>query len=261
MYLYFDKKGILKTKIDHGEVARQGSDLHVTVCFDSDFFEYLHSQNNELSDNYTNWTLTASTQKIGSAEIIADGLAFDSSFQERVFKKMYDSEITYSLKDGVIYLMFDCAFSAGDSTNFGLPIQLNFTLGDITTYDDETSTMITTPIASVTVEIEKTLGAVFRTNISPDLYNQLRQMLISNAAIVNGIESNYVKNISTNEGAITVVQNVNGEQQTLVIDDALIEVDDELSLTSENPVQNKVITEALRADKQFSLTYEVVDDE
>ena len=91
--------------------------------------------------------------------------------------------------------------------------------------------------------------------------HQLRQMLISNAAIVNGIESNYVKNISTNEGAITVIQNVNGEQQTLVIDDALIEIDDELSLTSENPVQNKVITEALRADKQFSLTYEVVDDE
>lgn len=260
MYLYFDKKGILKTKIDHGEVARQGSDLHVTVCFDSDFFEYLHSQNNELSGNYTNWTLTASTQKIGSMEIIADGLVF-GSFQEQVFKKMYDSEITYSLRDGIIYLMSDCTIAASLSTNFGLPIQLNFMLGDITTYDNETSTMTTTPIASVTVEIEKTLGAVFRTNISPDLYNQLRQMLISNAAIVNGIESNYVKNISTNEGAITVVQNVNGEQQTLVIDDALIEVDDELSLTSENPVQNKVITEALRADKQFSLTYEVVDDE
>ena len=38
MFLYFDKEGTLKTKIDHGEKLRQGGDMNVTVCLDTDFW-------------------------------------------------------------------------------------------------------------------------------------------------------------------------------------------------------------------------------
>ena len=39
MFLYFDKSLTLKTKIDHGERPRQGSDLNITVCLDADFWK------------------------------------------------------------------------------------------------------------------------------------------------------------------------------------------------------------------------------
>jgi len=270
MYLYFDKKGILKTKIDHGEPARQGNDLNITVCLDPDFFQYLKQEvNDDFSDDFHQWYLTASVQKADTLPVAENtlGSADFDSFEDKPFFKLFDSEMTYSLKEGSIYLMSSGTLFSAYSTNYGVALRINFDLYDDSSVEinEESSeseeieaTALHYELASVIVEVEKTY-VEYRTNISSELYqNLLNRVNIATTKITN-LTENYVKNVEVVGRDVTIHQVVDGHDEDVPLNDLLVTVDDELSTTSENPVQNKVITEALneKIDKQFSIGYTV----
>lgn len=134
MFLYFDKNLTLKTKIDHGERPRQGSDLNITVCLDADFWTN--------PDNIKIWGVNgADLWVIKLVLTVPDNTQsidyFTSDKGElRVFKKLYESEIVYDLVPGTSYYMYDFHFSAKEATQkFGKLTANLYFVRDITTDD------------------------------------------------------------------------------------------------------------------------------
>lgn len=134
MFLYFDKNLTLKTKIDHGERPRQGSDLNITVCLDADFWTN--------PDNIKIWGVNGADLWIIKLVLtVPDNTQsidyFTSDKGElRVFKKLYESEIVYDLVPGTSYYMYDFHFSAKEATQkFGKLTANLYFVRDITTAD------------------------------------------------------------------------------------------------------------------------------
>ena len=129
MFLYFDKEGTLKTKIDHGEKLRQGGDMNVTVCLDTDFWSNKNRGDYSLELNALLMTLVF-PDETKSISQTAD------SVSERVFEKLYDSEIVYDLVPGKTYLMYDFFFSAESATPYFGKLRINLTAGNSITTND-----------------------------------------------------------------------------------------------------------------------------
>lgn len=134
MFLYFDKNLTLKTKIDHGERPRQGSDLNITVCLDADFWTN--------PDNIKIWGVNGADLWVIKLVLTAPDNTqsidyFTSDKGElRVFKKLYESEIVYDLVPGTSYYMYDFHFSAKEATQkFGKLTANLYFVRDITTAD------------------------------------------------------------------------------------------------------------------------------
>ena len=133
MFLYFDKNLTLKTKIDHGERPRQGSDLNITVCLDADFWT--------KPENIQRWGVNGNDlwiiQLVLTVPDKTQSIPFFSDKGElRVFEKLYESEIVYDLVPGTSYYMYDFQIPAKVATEqFGI-LKASFSFKrDITTDD------------------------------------------------------------------------------------------------------------------------------
>lgn len=135
MFLYFDKKSLtLKTKIDHGERPRQGSDLNITVCLDADFWtdpENIQRWGVNGNDLWIIKLILTVPDKTQSVDY------FTSDKGElRVFKKLYESEIVYDLVPGTSYYMYDFQIPAKVATEqFGKLTANLYFVRSITTDD------------------------------------------------------------------------------------------------------------------------------
>lgn len=133
MFLYFDKNLTLKTKIDHGERPRQGSDLNITVCLDADFWT--------KPENIQRWGVNGNDlwiiQLVLTAPDTTQSIPFFSDKGElRVFEKLYESEIVYDLVPGTSYYMYDFQIPAKVATEqFGILKAIFSFKRDITTAD------------------------------------------------------------------------------------------------------------------------------
>ena len=133
MFLYFDKNLTLKTKIDHGERPRQGSDLNITVCLDADFWTN--------PDNIKRWGVNGNDlwiiQLVLKAPDKTQSIPFFSDKGElRVFEKLYESEIVYDLVPGTSYYMYDFQIPAKVATEQFGTLKASFSFKrDITTAD------------------------------------------------------------------------------------------------------------------------------
>lgn len=106
MYLYFDKSGILKATIPHGEIIRQGGAFSLYFCFD-----YNRFNNEEIYDYTLNvmFTLPDGTN--------SDVYYLDPNNDEtcrylglKQFNKLIDSEMTFGLIPGVEYHVIEKEF-------------------------------------------------------------------------------------------------------------------------------------------------------
>lgn len=131
MFLYFDKYLTLKTKIDHGERPRQGSDLNITVCLDADFWKDTEKwgvNGNDLWIIKLILTVPDKTQSV-------DHFTSDKG-ELRVFEKLYESEIVYDLVPGTSYYMYDFQIPAKVATQqFGKLTANLYFVRSITTDD------------------------------------------------------------------------------------------------------------------------------
>lgn len=131
MFLYFDKNLTLKTKIDHGERPRQGSDLNITVCLDADFWEDTEKWGVNGNDLWIIKLILTCPDKTQSVDY------FTSDKGElRVFEKLYESEIVYDLVPGTSYYMYDFQIPAKVATQqFGKLTANLYFVRSITTDD------------------------------------------------------------------------------------------------------------------------------
>lgn len=133
MFLYFDKNLTLKTKIDHGERPRQGSDLNITVCLDADFWTN--------PDNIKIWGVNGNDLWIIQLVLtVLDKTQSTPFFSDkgelRVFEKLYESEIVYDLVPGTSYYMYDFQIPAKVATEQFRILKASFSFKrDITTDD------------------------------------------------------------------------------------------------------------------------------
>lgn len=131
MFLYFDKNLTLKTKIDHGERPRQGSDLNITVCLDADFWKDTEKWGVNGNDLWIIKLILTVPDKTQSVDY------FTSDKGElRVFEKLYESEIVYDLVPGTSYYMYDFQIPAKVATQqFGKLTANLYFVRSITTDD------------------------------------------------------------------------------------------------------------------------------
>lgn len=133
MFLYFDKNLTLKTKIDHGERPRQGSDLNITVCLDADFWTN--------PENIQRWGVNGNDlwiiQLVLKAPDKTQSIPFFSDKGElRVFEKLYESEIVYDLVPGTSYYMYDFQIPAKVATEQFGTLKANFSFKRNISTDD-----------------------------------------------------------------------------------------------------------------------------
>lgn len=143
MYLYYDKNLSLRTKIDHGEKIRQGSDFNVFVCLDEDFpFE---------TDNYSiSATIKYKDNVVGVHHISEEGK------QLIEFQKLYPNENTSDFVEGQVYWTYQFKFSSKPYTQNAGNIVLNLTI-DYLGEDDEMLGIVRT-FGSAELFVEKTVG-------------------------------------------------------------------------------------------------------
>lgn len=145
MYLYFDRDGVLKTKIDHGEKLRQGGDLHITVCLDYDFWGErvlgIGTNSNKSVE------LDEEGNVVAKGDIIYLKLTDDNDFSSmpifavstghlETFEKLYGSEVVYNLIPGKPYLMYQFDLSADIAAGFFGKVRLNFQAQNVLTIND-----------------------------------------------------------------------------------------------------------------------------
>lgn len=130
MFLYFDKSLTLKTKIDHGERPRQGSDLNITVCLDADFWKDTEKWGVNGNDLWIIKLVLTVPDKTQSVPFTSD------KGELRVFEKLYESEIVYDLVPGTSYYMYDFQVPAKVATQqFGKLTANLYFVRSITTDD------------------------------------------------------------------------------------------------------------------------------
>lgn len=144
MHLYFDKLGILKTIIPHGEIPRQGSTLNIYVCFDEDFFETEEEQNK----HNVNIDLILPNNEVVTKNMVPVKPAYMS-----LFMPVSSSEVTYDFIPGVEYLTYHFAFEPEQATPIAGRVIANVSI--VNTEDD---TQNTEHFGRAEIFVEKTFG-------------------------------------------------------------------------------------------------------
>lgn len=121
MYIYYNKEGKPTTTIPHGYPVKQGNDLKVTMCFETDFFDkYLEEYAISQKDIMLSISLIYSNGEQSSDFIIKGGTNGPTEIGgtniRKQFIKLSDNEESYDLINYKEYLMFDCSISASSST-------------------------------------------------------------------------------------------------------------------------------------------------
>ena len=189
MYLYFDKLGVLKTIIPHGEIPRQGSTLNIYVCFDEDFFENLEEQ----QKHQVNVDLTLPNNETGTKNMITV-----SDPKLKLFMPVSSSEVTYDFIPGVEYLTYHFKFEPEQSTIFAGRVIANVSVVNL-----EEDNENTVHFGRAEIFVEKTFGdAKLVVNEASlhykNLVKQINQ-LNTEMAKVNGLNVFTNKNIFKNE--------------------------------------------------------------
>lgn len=161
MYLYYDKNLNLRTKIDHGEKIRQGSDFEIVLCLDNDF------------DFETNLNSITATIKYNGNKIGNDVISQSNDLE--AFVKLYPNENTVDLIDGVSYWMYRFKFDKDPYTLNAGQITFNPTL----TYVNENDVVYKTlTFGSADLFIEKTIGfGKQNINLTNNFYNDIKEQL------------------------------------------------------------------------------------
>lgn len=136
MYIYYDKQNNVATKIPHGDIPRQGSDLRFFICFDADRF-------NEFKNSSVMLEFTSPGDVTGAAknpEILGGTLL---KFQQESF-----NEITYDLIPGKRYLTYEFLVTKEENKKYGSArVNIRVQENDKNYY-----------LASAEIFIEKTFG-------------------------------------------------------------------------------------------------------
>ena len=161
MYLYYDKNLNLRTKIDHGEKIRQGSDFEIVLCLDNDF------------DFETNLNSITATIKYNGNKIGNDVISQSDDLE--VFAKLYPNENTVDLIDGVYYWMYHFKFDKDPYTLNAGQITFNPTL----TYVDNNNVVYKTlTFGSADLFVEKTIGfGKQNINLTNNFYKDIKEQL------------------------------------------------------------------------------------
>ena len=136
MYLYFNKKGELTTKIPHGEPLRQGNNLNLYVCFPLDFKD---------EENMNSWS--AFVQIIKSDGSTSGVEYYLKNEGVKVFNKLKDSEITYDLIDGESYHTFFASIPKVTNLPGDLDLSISLAKNDVVER-----------VETATLFVEKTVG-------------------------------------------------------------------------------------------------------
>lgn len=166
MYLYYDKNLNLRTKIDHGEKIRQGSDFEIVLCLDADFeFESMFSG--------ITATIVYNGNKIGSN--------IPSEYEGiEAFQKLYSNENTVDLIDGVSYWMYHFKFGRDPYTLNSGKISFVPTLNYYASENDEKIDVSYKELTfgSADLFVEKTIGAAKQNiNLTNNFYKEIEESI------------------------------------------------------------------------------------
>lgn len=162
MYLYYDKQLNLRTKIDHGEKIRQGSDFNVVLCLDEDF---------EFESNL--YTITSTIKFNG--EVIGDIKITTEYIELDAFKKLYPNENTSDLVDGVSYWMYHFKFGGDPFTLKNGQISFNPT---ITYFDENDNKIKELTFGTANLFVEKTIGfGKENIHLTNNFYKEIKETL------------------------------------------------------------------------------------
>ena len=158
MYLYFNKQGILTTKLIHGEPVRQGSYLNLYVLLDEDFFDdIIPGTEPEI---YCQFVFpNGATLDTQDAPNMTSPFMNKNPQKDYIFQKTDDSEVTFDLIEGKKYIRYGWRYT---------PEQATYLCGILTacisihkyTRDDE-NRLQTTDInyfGKAEINVEETLG-------------------------------------------------------------------------------------------------------
>ena len=146
MYLYFDKLGVLKTVIPHGEIPRQGSTLNIYVCLDDDFFE----SDDDRANHNVNIDLILPNNEVGTKNMLPQ----PGWPKLKMFMPVSSSEITYDFVPGVEYLTYHFKFEPEQSTAIAGRVIANISIVNIENDDENIEYFGRTEIF-----VEKTFGS------------------------------------------------------------------------------------------------------
>lgn len=150
MYLYFDKLGVLKTIIPHGEIPRQGSTLNLYVCFDEDFFETEEEQNK----HNVNVDLILPNNEIGTKNMLPQ----DGWPKLKMFMPVSSSEVTYDFVPGVEYLTYHFSFTPEEATALAGKVIANISVVEIIEKENGKLEDDTIYFGRAEIFVEKTFG-------------------------------------------------------------------------------------------------------
>lgn len=153
MYVYFNNEGVLKTIIPHGEPVRQGSNLNLYVCLETDFFT---SKNENIDDWTVNVELTFPNEKTGTTKLLTTKA--DNIPETIVFQKTNDSEVTFDLKNNEYYLCYQFSFTPELSTIYAGTLIASISLIKTNTVDGVIVAQDTKYFGNANIFVEKTFG-------------------------------------------------------------------------------------------------------
>lgn len=153
MYVYFNNEGVLKTTIPHGEPVRQGSNLNLYICLETDFFT---SKNENIEDWTVNVDLILPNEKIGTTKLLTTKV--DNIPETIIFQKTNDSEVTYDLKNGKDYLCYEFSFTPETSTVYAGTLIAAISLIKIDMVDGVVISKDTKYFGNANIFVEKTFG-------------------------------------------------------------------------------------------------------
>ena len=153
MYVYFNNEGVLKTTIPHGEPVRQGSNLNLYICLETDFFT---SKNENIEDWTVNVDLILPNEKIGTTKLLTTKV--NNIPETIIFQKTNDSEVTYDLKNGKDYLCYEFSFTPETSTVYAGTLIAAISLIKIDMVDGVVISKDTKYFGNANIFVEKTFG-------------------------------------------------------------------------------------------------------
>ena len=214
MYLYFDKLGVLKTIIPHGEIPRQGSTLNLYVCFDEDFFE----SKAEQDKHSVNIDLILPNNEVGTKNMVPTSKPY-----LKTFLPVSSSEVTYDFIPGVDYLTYHFSFTPEQATAFAGKVIANISIVEIIEKEDGKLEDDTIYFGRAEIFVEKTFGNAKLTVNEASLHykNLTNQINKINEKIANldiggsdvfTIDSNYNPKIKTKDYNLLGITNLLNEK-------------------------------------------------
>lgn len=210
MYLYFRKNNTLTTVIPHGEPVRQGSTLNLYILFDVDYPDIKKKG------------IRIELRRPGSSIIPFTTQVPVEVPKEIVFKKTYENEIIYDLKDNEKYYCFRFKVYPENSTSIAGKLLLTTSL---LTYEDDASVSTgiiqepedyvsiikeTTYLGRADIYVEKTYGNnLMCNNLSTAQYEQL----LDDISLLNTKMNEIISSGGGGDGTAGVV-GVKGDNET-----------------------------------------------